>query len=1078
MPNNHPFLVYKSSAGSGKTYTIAKEYLKLALSDAFYFRYILAVTFTNKAADEMKDRVLTFLTDFANGKSSPLMIELTEHLHCDQKAIQRKAEEVLRNILHDYSNFSITTIDTFFNQVIRTFTREIGLQGGFEIEMDLDDVLVEIIDKMLASLHEDEELKKWLVDFAMERLKEGKSYEFREEIKGLAKQLFQEQYKALESKLTGTEVDRSSLKKLADLLNQKIKEFENSLTEIGEKGLSIIEANGLTIHDFANGKSGVANQFNKWKIGDFSEPGKRVLDAMEDVGKWFSKKSPLKDQIEALADQQLLPLLQKGYAYFQAERKSFQTASEVNKYLYTFGLLNDLTTKIREYREEHEVILISDLPQFLRKIIDDSDTPYIYEKMGNRYHHILIDEFQDTSTFQWDNFKPLVNNSLASGNFNMIVGDVKQSIYRWRGGNSDLLLNQVSQDVGEGQIQEKFLSTNYRSHEQVINFNNGLFQVTPLLLRDFLAAEIGETADKSLESAMQRRLEFVAQSYEGVAQDEPEHIKKEGFVQLSFTDKPKRGADHSWDDLAVQWAIKQVEILQQNGNQLKDIAILVRDSGQENKLVQAFGQYKHAEEALPNCLYEVISAQAMYLTNASVVNFMIAVFKYLNNQKEQIALAEVVHEYQRNILQNKVDLNELFTKNLNEYLPDGFVKYVHVLGRFPIYELTEILIRLFELHQKEGELAYLQAFQDAILEYSKNEKGDLGSFLKWWDQKGKRRTVQFSENLDAIKILTIHKSKGLQYKHVLVPFCNWNMDHNAIFSNILWTKSLSQKPYDLLEAVPLRYSSALGISLFSEQFFDEKIKAHSDNLNLLYVAFTRAEQNLLIHAQAPSKSRKAGKIGLISDLIWDYSHTLPDFDEETKVYEQGKLVENHQGTEDDKGLDEVYLQTYQSSKWRNKLMVKKQAGDYFDFGETTKELKVNLGTLAHQILSEIKHKDELKACIDATYMRMQITSSDADKLMSKIQQLFENEVIESWYSGKYEVRNEVVVLPKDGQIKRLDRVLLEGEKAIIIDFKTGKPKNMDKNQVIGYAHLLEEMDYKEVSGYLVYLEGPQILQVK
>jgi len=1077
MLQSPPFLIYKSSAGSGKTYTIAKEYLKLALSAPKYFKGILAVTFTNKAADEMKDRVLSFLKAFSNGEESPLMKELEDYFHCDANEIKKRAEEVLGNILHDYSNFAITTIDTFFNQVIRTFTREIGLQGGFDIEMDLDDVLTEIIDKMLASLHEDDELRKWLVDFAIERLREGKSYEFREEIRNLARQLFQEQYKELESSLSGLSVERKTLKDLSNYLVDITNDFEDKLKEFGEEALSEIKKNGLSVDDFSSGKSGVAGQFIKWEKGDFSTPGKRVMDALEDPAKWFAKKSIVKDQIESLVNQSLMTTLQEGYDFYLSHISAYRTAVEVNKYLYTFGLLNDLTIKIREYREEHEVILISDLPQFLKQIIDDSDAPYIYEKIGNRYHHFLIDEFQDTSAFQWGNFKPLVSNSLASGNFNMVVGDVKQSIYRWRGGNAELLLHQVATDVGKEQVSEKFLDVNYRSHEQVIQFNNELFQVTPFLLRDFLKNELSDLP-KGLQNKLQDRLQHLVQSYEGVAQDVPSFAKSEGYINVSFTPKPKRGENETWDDLAIKWTIAQVEILQQNGNSLKDIAILVRDSGQENKLVEAFGIYKQSDQIVPDCSYEVISAQAMYLTNAAVVNFLVAVFKYLNNQKEHIALIEVIYEYQVNILQNEIALNELFTNDMSNFLPESFVKYIHVLGRFPLYELTEILIRIFQLNEKEGELAYLQAFQDAILEYSKHEKGDLHSFLHWWGLKGKKRTVQFSENLEAIKILTIHKSKGLQYRNLIVPFCQWGMDHNAIFSNILWTQNLEEEPYNSLPAIPLRYSSVLKDSLFSEKYFDEKIKAHTDNLNLLYVALTRAEQNLLIHAQVPAKSRKQGDISLISDLMWDFLKTLPDFNEEENRYEKGNMVQCEETISETDESEEVYLKEYMSSKWRNKLSVKKQAGDYFEIEEAAQKLSVNLLALTRQILKEIEHKDQLETAIHASHMEMKITSEDADKLLKNVKKVLEHPLINSWYSGKYEVRNEVIVLPKDGQLKRLDRVLLDDDIATVIDFKITKANEVDKLQLLYYTDLLKQMGYAKVKGYLVYLGDVNVVEVK
>ena len=1084
MLEEPPFLIYKSSAGSGKTYTLAKEYLKLALRSPYYFRRILAVTFTNKAADEMKERVLSFLESLAADEDSALMDELTEILGEHRAALVGKAEEILRNILHDYSAFAIATIDTFFNQVIRAFTREIGLQGGFEIEMDLDNVLKEVIDKMLADIRVENELMHWLVAFARERLKEGKSYEFREDVKTLAMELFKEQYKALEDDIDGLEVDKGVLSKLNLTLGEEVSQFQDELKAIGLQGLQLIEAAVLAVEDFSRGKSGPAGQFVKWSQDDFKEPGKTVLAALEAEEKWYTKKSPLKERLADVANLHLMPLLSKGVDFYQNNLASYYTANEVRKYLYTFGILNDLVTKIREYREEKEVILISDLPQFLRKIIDDSDTPYIYEKFGNRFHHFLIDEFQDTSHFQWNNFKPLVTNSLASGNFNMIVGDVKQSIYRWRGGNADLLLTEAADDVGEQMTRERVLAQNFRSHAEVIDFNNEVFQVAPLMLQAFLKEEIAHLSEEYQQRAAER-IERLVQSFESSVQEKTPRTKIGGQVQVCFSAKPKAGEELRWDDLAVAWAIEQLEQCQQQGVPLREIAILVRDSGQESKLVKAIGLHEQSENAIEGCSYQVISAQAMYLTNASVVNFMLAVFKYLNNQKEQIALMEVVNEYQRHILDSDIDPHLLYTRDSSTFLPPEFTTYLHTLGRFPLYELTEILIRIFKLDRKQGELAYLQAFQDAILDYTRKEKGDLPSFLTWWELKGRKRTVRFSDSLDAAKILTIHKSKGLQYHTVIMPFCNWKMDHNVLFSNILWKEKPKREPYGDLPAIPLRYSSGLRESLFADEYFEEKIKAHHDNLNLLYVAFTRAEQTLLVHGEVPGKSRQAGKITSVSDILWDHLKDSQYFDEEANRWQVGVAVQQMEPS-DEELANEVLLDHYPSYKWRNRLTIRKQSGNYFDFGESVQELKVNLGVLTHQILAEVRYSEELVPAVKAAYMRMEITKEDADRLMRGFEQLLEDEQIAHWYSRDYEVRNEVVVLPGDGSIKRLDRVMIKDGQAIVIDFKTGKPISGDKQQVLNYVSLLEEMAYEDVSGYLVYLSvgpaenqqiKPQVIQV-
>lgn len=1064
--SDRPFLIYKSSAGSGKTFTLAKEYLKLALRSPHYFRYILAVTFMNKAAEEMKSRILEYLKAISLGEHD-LFDELKDYLKFSDEQLMERAGEVLRNILHNYSSFSITTIDTFFNQVIRSFTREIGLQGGYDIELDTDLVLQRVVDDLLEDVEQNEYLRDWLIDFAKNRLFEGKSYEFRAEIANLAKEIFKERYKSIEPQLSLVKSDKSILAKLHDRLNETISSFHTSMEKIGEEALSYLAQNNTDPADFSQKSKSVAFQFVKWKSGDLKEPTVTAVKATEDIAKWVPKSAPNKVFLEQLVNDYLMNQLTKGIEYYNEHHLSYNTAIEVRRYLYTFGILTDLTQKIKEYREEHETILISDLPVFLKSIIGDSDTPFIYEKVGTRYRHFLIDEFQDTSGFQWDSFQPLVKNSLDSGNFNMVVGDVKQSIYRWRGGNSDLLLSQVGEDVGEHFVNEQQLNSNYRSSKNVIDFNNALFSKAPETIENTLQEKVDTES-----SDLKFHLKGISKAFNEVHQEYPSKIKEGGYISVEFTKKDK-DSDVSWDDMATQWAIKQVEKAQRAGVALKDIAILVKRNKEAAQLVQAFLDYKDSEKADKEMNYDVISSDAMHITSSVVVRFLLSVFRYLKNNKEQIALAEIVTIYHKDILQSEATIDELLgVNNLERHLPPDFTKHKNILVRFPLMELTEALIKIFQLNELKNEYSYLQAFEDSILEYVKNEKSDLHSFLEWWDEVGYKRTVQLSDDLEATKILTIHKSKGLQYKLVIMPFANWSMDNDMMHDNVLWPETDGLEVFSEVPVVPVKYTTKLENTNFSSIYFKEKIKAYVDNLNLLYVAFTRAEEGLVVYGELPSRARG---IADVSELLLLELQNWKEWNAMTNQIELGDFS-FRKGKSDDNS-DQIQLEKYLSVKWRNKLTIKKQSSALLEEDNDERRSSINEGIVTHKILSNIKYEEDVSYAIEKAYHELEINKEELDRISQKISNLFNNEQIQDWFSKKWEVRTEAVVLPGKTDPKRLDRVLIDDKKAIVIDFKTGAKKSNDKKQVDEYMALLKEMGYEEVNGYLVYLEGVEIVHL-
>ncbi len=1041
--------IFKSSAGSGKTYTLAKEYLKLALRSADYYKRILAVTFTNRAAEEMKERVLEFLMEISRGNHELIPV-MAKELNTSDEEIQSKAQQTVDHLLHNYGYFNITTIDTFFHRVIRAFSREIGLQGSFSIELDDKKVTDFIASDLYDGVEENEQLKKWLVNFSMHRLGDGKGYEFKNEIKELAEQLFSEEFK----KLSREQFDHENVKeRIAELQEKLLKSkysFENTLRKFGLEFHEVVSASELNLDDFSGGrKQTLPNFFNRLISKDFKTLlNKTVENARQNPEAWTTKTSDKRALILELAMSKLMPLMNQALDYFEKNQQDYFTSRAVLKHLYTLGLLSDLTNRLQEYKKEQEVIMISDLPDFLNQIIDDSDTPFIYEKVGSRYSHFLIDEFQDTSIFQWKNFRPLIEESLANGNENVIVGDAKQSIYGFRGGDPSLLMSGIQADVPVAQ-EDDSKNTNYRSTRNIVDFNNRLFSTLPGLIGELAGEDINEHGREMLQTA-----------YRAVDQEVAAFNKDtEGLVQIEFLKKER---DEAWHEMAIQNTIGLIERLQMEGHSLNDMAMLVRTNREASQIVRSLLDYKRDHDTG----IEVISADGMLISSSRVVRLILTALRYLQNPMDIVVEKDLIFEYQQVVLGRKLNAHSDFANLGPGLLPESFVRHQEHLLHLPIFELTEVLIRLFKLDEINSEFAYLQAFQDAILEFGKNNRSDIRLFLEWWKDEADSRSVQLTGALDAVEVITLHKSKGLQYPIVIVPFCNFSLDSRRHTS---WYKSPQEKPFDLLDSIPIEYTSSLSKTRFAEPYQNEMAKWYLESLNMLYVAFTRAERGLFAFCETPSS--KSTSYGDVSKLLWAYfnQNQPTGWSESSSIFKNGsisvgeaKRVEEH-----------ITLEAYPTHKWSNRLTIRKTGAAYFD---PEVEKKRREGILLHQILSEVKVKEDAEEVLDRYERSMQITAEDRSYFSKLFSDLWKIDQVRSWFEADVELKTEVVVLPRDGEVKRMDRVVIRGNEATVVDFKSGKPSPTDHKQVREYVDLLKEMGYQS-DGYLLYLKDKKLVAV-
>lgn len=1055
------FTIYRSSAGSGKTRTLAKEYLKLALRlRAQYFRHILAVTFTNKATQEMKDRILAYLDEFAKGKPGDLADELIRELKLDPLTFQQNAQEVQAAVLHEYSHFSISTIDAFFQKVIRAFTREAGLTGDYRLEIDQDAVLEEVIANLIEELGSNRELTDWVVEFARENLENEKPWDIRGSLLEFSREIFREEFKVIEDDV----VEKTSEPGYFPALKKRLQSIKwGFLEQIGtpaREAIKILSKQEWDQGDLMHGRNaGVYSVLEKFascrQISDLKEPSSRFRQFAASAEAWPSKKTPHAAAIVRTA-RTVVPLLQNMLDVYDRGLVDALSAEVALQNLYVFGLVSDISRKLREFKTENNLMLLADAPKFLNGVIQDSDTPFVYEKVGSFYRNYLIDEFQDTSGLQWKNFLPLLLNGLDQGYASLVVGDVKQAIYRWRGGDLKLLHETVEKEIGSERIAVKNLNSNFRSSRSVVGFNNAFFETASALV----------SADTShpLPSA----------AYEDIRQS----ISKdqEGFVNVIFI---KGDEEIKWKDQALERIPGYLEDLQRKGVPLKEIAILVRKNDEGQDVVNYLLQYKAGVKAIPGMRYDVVSGESLRIDTAATVSLLEGAMKYLYNPDDALARAQLAFEFSR-IFDADRAVTEVFSVSnqavFENYLPAAFAQNKLRLRKLPLFELTETLIGIFKLGQQKGELPYLQAFQNLVLDFFTRERNDLGAFLQWWEVYKEKKSIPVSGQVDAAHIVTIHKSKGLQFRYVLMPFCSWATDHDNFMAPQLWVRSGTPAFADV-GYIPVKYSSALENTHFHEYYQQERIRTALDNLNVLYVGLTRAEVGLTLYAPHPDNKGKKKSVGsLLHDGITRSELLSSFYDGARGEMRMGSLsafpdhsTRTHSHT--------VALDEYQAGPWRDKLVIRHHAKDFFETSSDTRQEKINYGIQLHYVLSQIRHESDVQHVLEMITARGIVSRDEVDGLKKQLAVLMQQPKVREWFSGDWEVKTEIPILLPEGSESRIDRLLVKGRRAIVIDFKTGDPVKADQSQVLKYLEILRQMNFVEVEGYLLYLRTAEIISV-
>lgn len=1077
--------IYRASAGSGKTHRLTGDFISLLFSrdNERTYRKILAVTFTNKATDEMKSRILKELHALSMGQKSDYRADLMAKYKLTNDAVDHRARKILIAILHDYSSFSISTIDKFFQQVIRAFAREIGVQGGYNLELDSDTTLQQSIDNLYhdLNLEDNKQLLTWLTNFAEERIEQSEGWNPRKNIESLGKEIFKESYQNKAEETNRKLHDREFLTTYRANLRRIQSDFDEKVKGLAKNMLLQIQNAGLTTENFKYGKASGLSNLHKIISGDYSI-GVRFRASAESVENCYTAKTTPKNIISAI-EEIYYSGIQKGInqliEWFENDIVFYNSAGIILKNINTLGILSDLAMQIKKLTDEQNTMLISDTNMLLNRIIDNSDTPFIYEKTGINIDHFMIDEFQDTSVLQWKNFLPLITNSLAAKNLNLVVGDVKQSIYRWRNSDWKLLDEQVLNDFRPEQLTEISLDTNWRSDANIIAFNNDFFQAAAVLLQHKLNTTLEPVL--GVYPDLEKHTHRILHAYS--------HLKQKtspkagiGLVKMTFIDRNVN--EDGWKEESLKKLPALLENLQERGYQPSDVAILVKKNSEASDVIHTLLSYKSSGKAREGFSYNVMGSEGLLIASASAVRFIISMLKILLNPADSISRTVLNYEFARAVLQLPTSeaLNACFTNSMNAE------NYSHLFSNeqnnalkqaknASVYDLVEKIISVFDLGNWYNETAFVQGFQDAVFKFTSGKNTDIYSFVKWWDTVGYKQSISTPENADAFRVMTIHKSKGLDFKTVIIPFCDWDLSQKGgFFKNMLWTEP-QHEPFNELPLLPVEYSSKLAQSIFAPQYFDELMHQYIDNLNVAYVAFTRAKHELICMAPAPNKEPESiEKIASLSVLMHSIFSNKTDGVSTLSTHFDGEKNEFTLGEEalKDKEIstpnnDSEQITNYRSCSPTGRLRLRNSSTNAWLESQELTDSSLNLGTIMHEVLQNIRTKNDTEAAIKNCVREGKINTSEAEKVRLMLDAFWQQPETAEWFAETNTVLNEAVILTPGAKLYRPDRVVINGRKATVIDYKFGEAeKDSYVKQVKNYMQLITEMGY-DVSGYLSYI---------
>ncbi len=1066
-----PLTVYKASAGSGKTFTLATEYIKLLVHNPTSYRNILAVTFTNKATEEMKMRILSQL--YGIWKELPDSEDYIQHIikstGFQREVIRQRSGEALHLLLHNYNYFRVETIDSFFQSVLRNLARELDLTANLRIGLNDSQVEEMAVDQIIDSLTHTDVMLQWLLSYIMEKISDDKSWNIIGQVKSFGKTIFRDYYKEHSIVLKEKIGEKGLIDHFSQQLRQIKKDSQERMKQIAESFFDALSENELTVDDLLYGKTGVAGLFLKLQKGEMDKSivGKRAEDCLTDSTKWYNKKNPRADEIRYIAESSLMQLLSYAIEERPRQYRLYQSASLTLQHLSQLRLLGSIEQKVRELNDEANRFLLSDTQQLLHALISESDSPFIFEKIGTQLEHIMIDEFQDTSTVQWKNFKVLLQECMSHHNSeNLIVGDVKQSIYRWRSGDWRLL-NAIDREFpnADEMVEILPLETNYRSTRNIIEFNNAFFT-------EAAEQEYSRLKDENPQGALQ-----LQHAYADVKQLVPDKRKTEGLVSIKLLP-----AD-DYEENTLHELTETIQMIRQQGAKLSDIAILVRT----NKHIPTIADYFSVN--MPDV--RIVSDEAFRLDSSVSVCLLIQALHLLTHPDDLLAKATIVKLYHHSVLKDKVVEQDMFIKDtpLDGMLPEAFTQHTTELLQMPLYETVERLYAIFQLQQLNEQSAYISAFYDQLNKFTQDNSTDIDAFVREWEETLCSKTIQ-ADITDGVRILSIHKSKGLEFNHVLLPFCDWKLE----MPDILWCEPKTA-PFDALPIVPVDYSdSQMRETIYEQDYLDEHLQNTVDNMNLLYVAFTRAARNLFVWGQRESKSNRSALIqAVLPNISLEGSILEGTTDNKEAInFSFGSLSIATETDSKKEKSQNVFLQspipieiTMESFDVKTAFRQSNRSRDFIEGDDEEQTLSyIKIGSVLHELFSTIRTTDDIPQALkqlqhDGVLYDDEITR---DKLIYLIKKRLEDNRVLSWFSADYNVFNECTILQVDhrGDVieRRPDRVITNGTETHVIDFKFGSPKPEYHEQVSEYMQLLTQMNMPNVRGWLWYVYSNKIEEVR
>lgn len=1071
--------IYKASAGSGKTFTLALEYMKLLVENPYSYRNILAVTFTNKATAEMKERVLGKLYGVANRSHSAkvYMEKLIQQLpHMSEELIVERAKQALELILHDYGHFRIQTIDAFFQSVLRGLAKELDLSGDMEISIDGKELLEGAVDTYIRELEPEKEGIAQVIRYIEEELANGKDWHVEKAIKQFAQNILEEEYQERGEELR-KQIDKDNGQILRDFRKEVLLEKEKALEELKNIGKKFFVVNsGSRIEDFKKKSTGAWGFFEKLAKGEFPKENKTITDMMNNP----SNISAIPQYCSNTA--QLFKEYKSALGYYVSCDMSLQ-------HFHQLGLLNSIARTLKEENARENRFLLADTTHLLCTLIQEN-TSFIFEKIGTEIDHIFIDEFQDTSKLQWKCFEVLLKEILARGKFNLIVGDVKQAIYRWRNGDWKIMNNLADYfkeygDTLEFERQEtviggkRYSSVNHRSDRRIISFNNALYSSAVRVLSSTYSSELGS------------KLAEITSAYSDVEQAYPQAApgKKEkpvqGYVETRIFKREKGSLNKDFDDLVIGRLMKTLHVLlEEKGVAPKDIAILLRTNKRIETIVEAFKQ------EFPGL--KIVSDDAYKLSSSLTVSLAVAAMRYIAQPEDQVNIANLLNLYNKVILKNDNPLDGYISQGkLIDMLPESFRNDLEHMKGLPVYELIERLMAILDIESSKGEESYIYAFLDHMSQYINNKSADLASLLTAWDEGLCDKCIP-AENDDSIKIMTIHKSKGLEFHTVIIPFCDWQL--TADNRNLLWCEP-QLAPFNKLSLLPVYSKKEMKDSIFSEEYNDEFMYQIVDNLNILYVATTRAKSNLIIFSEERSSDShyvwQMFNTAMAGMASLDGLSTTSDAGEETYIYgdivpsehEDKNSVDEDETKEDNPFETEAKPLKMPLTFHDNRLEVK-QSRELARFMASEEEKKVlkNIaeGELMHMVMSEIETAADIDKALDKLLLQGIVDDTKRHaRIKNLVERALSNPMAKEWFDGTYRLYNECTILSrKNNEARRPDRVMIKGDEAIVVDYKFGRKDDKYDKQVTDYMKLLMDMNYKNVKGYLWYVYKNEIKPVK